>query len=335
MAESVATGYQRLFEIQALHHYWLDHGPTVYDLINPPERKARHLQNYDRRAFLAITPTAATVKFLKGFSGVYKDTALGGVAAVPKTAVLPVDATLEFLLTVQSAAFYSYTALTLPQQRIYQLRDAATATTYRYKENVHVLSNLTGAARGAGAGKQLFLSREFRARTADDRVEALIIENNDLLQLTGDPPPVATRRLGPAAGLPVFVNQHDVPTLVPPPGISGVPQRGIELSQEMADDVYAVVPLSARRPDDDAFSFLDANGKAKTPAPIFQIRFKNRATLWKYFDQSTRAFKSSEAAPFPLTYFGNAGGKQKASPDTVKTVTDGARIDQLTSEIFI
>src|SRR5215510_8173846 len=90
MPESVATRYQQLFEIQVLHHYWLDDGATIYDLINVPERKARYLQEYDRRTFLNIVPTVTTDKFLKGFGGVYKNTALGCVVAVPKAKVLPV-----------------------------------------------------------------------------------------------------------------------------------------------------------------------------------------------------------------------------------------------------
>jgi hypothetical protein len=335
MSEKAVTTYQRLFEIQLLHHYWLDDGAIVYDLMTLPERKAGHLQDYDRRVFLAITQTETTARLLKSFRGVYKDTRLGCVVALPETVVLPSDTTLEFIITVQNAPFFNYTALTLPTRKIYEFYDAKKKITYRYKENVPVWANVTGASRGAGVNKQLFLSREIPARGAGDKIESLVIDGGALQQLTSDQPGAATRLINStAANLPVFVHQGDIPVLAPPAGISGVPQRGIELSKDITDDVFGVIRLSATASDGD-FSFLDANGHAKTTAPIFQLRFKNRSTIWKYLDKRTGTLKSSESDPLPLTYFGNAGTKQKASPDVVKAVKNGARTEQLTSEIFI
>jgi hypothetical protein len=167
-------------------------------------------------------------------------------------------------------------------------------------------------------------------------VESLVVDNNSLLQLTSDQPGAATRELDAAVThLPVFANQSDVPALVAPPGLQGVPPRGISLSAEMDDDVFAVVRLSAIRADDDDFSFLDNQGHAKPIAPVFQIRFKNRSTIWKYLDKNTGVLKSSEANPLPLTHFGNAGTKQKASADRVKVTKNGTQIDELASEVLI
>jgi len=336
MAEKLVTGYQRLLEIHLLHHYWLDDGATVFDLIADADKKVRRLLDYDRRAFITIKPTATTAKTLKGFQCVYRDTALGCVVAVPKVITLPMDTALEFLVTVQSAAFYNYTALTLQPTQIYNLYHAVERKLYRYKENIPVLSNLTGAARGSAADKALFVSKEIPALTADDKVESLVNANNVLLQLTSDQPAATTRELNASVNqLPVFVHQGDVPTLVSPPGLLGVPGRGVQLSDEIDDDVFAIIRVSATRSNDGDFSFLDASGHAKATAPIFQIRFKNRSTTWKYFDKRTLALKSAEPKPMPMTYFGNAGTKQKASSDAVKVVKNGSKIDQLTSDIFI
>lgn len=335
MAERIVNGYARLFEIRLLHHFWLDEGATVFDLM-PQARRDQRLLSYDMRSFFSIRPTVATAKALNGFRCVYKDTALGCIVAVPNGAVLPLDALFEFILAARSAALYNYTALTLRPQEIYDLYHQVENKTYRYKENAPFLTNLTGASRGAGASKALFLSKEIPALAADDKVESLVISNNALLQLTSDQPGAGTQELNAAAAnLPVFVHQGDVPNIVPPAGFIGAPPRGVMLSQEITDDVFALVRLSAIRANDGDFSFLDANGRAKPTAPIFQIHFKNRSTIWKYLDRRTGTLKSAESDPLPLSYFGNAGTKQKASPDTVKAVKSGARTVQLTSEIFI
>ena len=56
-----------------------------------------------------------------------------------------------------------------------------------------------------------------------------------------------------------------------------------------------------------------ARARAKTPSPVYQVRFKNRSTVWTYLDKQTGAVTSTEADPLPLTHFGNAGTKQKPS----------------------
>ena len=338
MAERIINGYKRLFEVRLLHHYWLDEGATVFDLVPDQTKKSTRLLQYDMRSFLAVTPTAPTAKVLNGLGGVYKNTALGCIVAVPNSAVVPVDTMFEFVVTVQDAALFRYTVLTLRPQRIHELFHQPEEKTYRYKENVPVLSNLTGASRGTGLNKSLFLSEEIPALAADDQVEALVLFGNALLQLTGDQPGAGTQQLNAlATNLPVFVHQGDVPAIVPPTGLVGVPARGVMLSDDIPDNVFALIRLSAQANDSD-FSFIDSSGHAKTTHPIFQIRFKNRSTIWQYFNKSTGAVDSTELNPFPLTLFGNAGTKRKPSDGLVKAVKSGTQITQITqlvSEIFV
>jgi len=336
MAETIGNGYRRLFQIRLLHHYWLDEAATVFDLIPSQAKREERLLSYDMRPFLALTPTTATEKLLQGLGCVYKSIASGCMVAAPETTVIPDDAILEFIVTVQHPAFHNYTALTLRPQKIYEIFYQPEEKTYRYKENVPLLSNLTGASRGTGAGKSLFLSTEIPALAADDKVEALVISGTTLLQLTGDQPGAGTHQLAPqAANLPVFVNQADLPAIVPPAGLVGAPARGILLTGQIPDPVFALIRLAPVRPTDTDFSFIDATGHAKVSSPVFDIRFKSRSTIWQYFDKSSGALISAETDPLPLTYYGNAGSKQKPSEGVVKAVKSGDRITQLVSEIFI
>lgn len=336
MAERIGSGYKRLFEIRLLHHYWLDEGKTVFDQLAQEQREKR-LLSYDMRSFLEITPTATTEKAFNGLGCIYKNTALGCMVAVADRTIIPDDAMFEFMIKVKSAAFYHYTALTLRSQKIYELYHQSEDRIYRYKENVPVLSNLTGVSRGTGSNKALFLSSEFPPFTAVDKVESIGLSGSALLQLTGDNPGAENQQLNAqVSDSPVYVHQGNVPDIVPPAGLGGTPSQGLQLSSDIADNVFALIRLSARRADDEDFSFIDSGGDAKVSNPVFQVRFKNRSTIWQYLNKSTGVVNSTEGSPLPLTYFGNAGTKQKPSEGLVKAVknTSDGKITQLVSEVF-
>lgn len=308
----------------------------MFDLIPTQAQRDKRLLSYDVRSFLAVAPTDETAKALQGLGGVYRRSALGCIVAVPVSTVIPADAMFQFVVTVQSAAAFDYTAFTLRSWRIFEIYHQPERRTYRYKENVPVLSNLTGASRGAVPNRDLFLSKEIPALAADDQVESLFLSGNALLQLTGDQPGAATQQLNAqATNLPVFVHQGDVPVIVPPAGLGGAPSRGIMLSGDVPDPVFALIRLSALRADDDSFSLIDGDGHAKAHHPVFQVRFKNRSSIWKYIDKSTGAVSSTSGKPLPLTHFGNAGARQKPSEGLVKVVKSGGRITQLVSEVFV
>lgn len=332
MAERIISGYRRLFEIRLLHHYWLDEGSTVFDFITPSKRKDERLLTYDMRSFLKIAPTSATAKALNGHNCIYKDTALGCLVAAPDSAEFRPNLTLDFAVTVQQADFHNYTALTLQPQNIYELYYKPEDKIRRFKDNVPVLSNLTGAARIFESGKVLFLSGEFPEPAADDHVESLVLSGSALLQLTEDQPGAGTQMLtDTVADWPVFVHQGDVPVIVAPTGLAGVPERGIELTDDIPDSTFALVRLYTTRSDDDDFSLIGGNGHArKINNPVFQIRFKNRSTIWEY--KSTGFL---EPAPLPLTCYGNAGTKRKPSQGLVKAVKSGDKITRIVSEIYV
>ena len=347
MAESVRKKYNQLFEVRLLHHYWLDDGNTCFDLIAAKEKKEKYLGMYDVHSFLEIAPTAATAKMLNSLSCLYRNTALGFMVTVKDGTAIPADAVFDFVVTVQNPAFFNYTALTLRAQAIHELYHQAENKTYRYKESVPVFSNLTGIARGNNPDKDLFLSREIPQIKPDAALssfnveEFLVIEGDDALyQLTMDKPDVSTgrQRLGrdsdKALDLPVFFNQADVPEITYPEGLAGVPIRGIKLTDDIPDNVFALIRLSAVRNDEGAFSFIDGGGQAKSTYPVYQIRFKSRSAFWKYIEKNNATTLSGKT--LPLTFFGNAIiTKQKPSEGVVKAVMDDKRVTQLFSEIFV
>jgi hypothetical protein len=334
MTETLSNRSRVLFRVYLLHHYWLDDGATVFDLMpNAPLRDYR-LLTYDRRIFVDVAPTPATAAVLAGLGATYKDMGLGFMVGVPEGTVVPADVVLQFVLTVRDAGFYNYTSLTMRSQQIYEIFYPPEKTIYRFKENVPVLSNQTGTSRQLATGKALFLSQEFPALKADDQVEAMVLSGGSLFQLTGDQPGAGQQQLAATAtDLPVFVNQADVPAITPPPGMSGAPPRGIRLGVDLPDSVSMVVELAAFRGGD--FSFLDNIGQPLATPPAFQVRFKNRSTLWKYYDKNTGGFQSAETVPLPLTHFGNAGTRTKPSEGFVKAMKTGTQITQLVSEVFV
>jgi hypothetical protein len=334
-SERVTNSYQRLFEVQVLHHYWLDDGAMMFDSLSSADRTERLLR-YDVRRLLTIEPTPATAQLLAGLRCVSRSTALGIVVGAPSGEAIPDDVELEYTMSVVDPAFASYTALTLRPQTLHTLQHTPTLMAIRFKENVAVYSNLTGAARGAGPSKALYLSREIAAATGSEMAESLVAAGGALVQLDGDEPGASTHQVHPTvSSAPVFANQLDIPAIVPPAGLVGTaPARGIQLDDDMDASVYAVIRLAATGAADADFN-VTALGLPKTPAPVFQIRLKNRSTLWRYFDRASPGAPTSESGPFPLTYFGNATTTHKPSAGIVIPETSGTAVTRIVSEIYV
>ena len=337
MAERIITGYKRLFEVRILHHYWLDEGQTIFDNLPESERNKK-LLDYRGYRLISVSPTPKTQKLLDGIGAVARQTSLGLVVAVPEAQIIPDDSVFVFTIEITDAAFFKYTSLTLLDRKIAECYAPGEDKIHRYKENVPVFSNLTGVSRGTGTAKQLFLSKEIPGITATDQVEALIISGNALLQLTGSQPGAATQQLNASAqAMPVFHHQQDAPVINPPPGLTGAPARGIELTGEISDNVFGIIEITAVKAGDADYS-CTTGGMAKEGYPVFQIRFKNRSVIWKYLRKSNGSPVSESPSPLPLTYAGNAGSKQKPSAGLVKADFENnnpaSRIVRIFTEIF-
>jgi hypothetical protein len=110
--------------------------------------------------------------------------------------------------------------------------------------------------------------------------------------------------------------------------------RAVFLDDDAGSNVYALIRIAAVRGDAADFS-VTAGGKAKDPSPVFQIRLKNRSTIWRYSSKTVRSAEVRNEGPMPLTHFGNAGTGQKPSDGVVKIEKTGARISGIVSEIFV
>jgi hypothetical protein len=338
MTERLTTSYNRLFEVRLLHHYWLDDGATVFDKLAADKQNQR-LLTYDVRPIFSIVPAASTQMLFADLGCIFKPTGLGFIVGVPQGTAVGADTVFSFIISVQDANVFGYTALTMRPQAIYTAFDpndnSPDRIFYRYKKNVPVLSNLTGVT-GAGAlSAMLFLSRGIPPRRGGEQAEALVLSGAALAQFTGDDPAPTQQIDANASAQPVYVNQSDVPVIVAPPGVTGAPPRGVQLSDNVTADVFALITLTAVRAGKAAFSFVDGAGAAKMPSPVYQVRIKNRSTVWTYLDKRTGAVTSTEAAPLPLTYFGNAGTKQKPSRGLVKALERAGKMTQLVSEIYV
>lgn len=338
MGERSRTSFTRLFEIRVLHHYWLDDGATEFSTL--PDAGARLLR-YDARGVVDLVPSRATAAVVAGLQGVFRTTGTGGVVAVPAEVVVPPDAVFEFYL-LPRGDYADYTALTLRSRAMVEVTDPA-APVYdnvrRYKANVPVLSNLTGASRGTGAGKRLFLASEYVGGPSNgDGVEALLVSSGNVRQLTADPPAATFQVLGSRTALPVYVHQGDAPPISPPTGTTGTPDRGVELTADMPTTVAAVVRVHPRRSDDQAFSLTEANGRPRTPPRVFELHLRNRWTTRRYRDKNSGDAVATDPEPTPLTHLGNAGTKQKPSPSSLEIERDGgtpSRVTRLISEIYV
>lgn len=316
MSEIITNGYRRLFEIRLLHHYWLDQGAALFDTL-PAADLEKRLLTYDRRPFLDIAPTPATAAAISGLRCVYKDTALGAVVVAPEDAPVPDDMVLEFVVTRTHSDFNIYTAHSFLDRKITEIFHQPEEKMYRFKTNVFVLENTSGTKRGAA----LFLSKEAPAMSLPATsypVESMLINAGNLVEITNETGGTVLLYSGPSAGLPVFVTQGDVPPIVPPAGMVGAPATGLTLTSEYPDNIYALIRIRAVHPTDTDLS-CTTGGLAKTTAPVFQVRLKNRLSVWRYRNKTNPSLPFTDTGMLPLTFFGNAspaGPTQRQKPST-------------------
>jgi len=339
MTERSSTTYVRMIDVRILHHYWLDEGATEFGVIADGDLARRRLLTYDVRRFLDITPSAATADIVAGLGGVFRATGLGFVVGVPDHVVVPLDAVFEFHLIATAHDYASYTSLSLRRREIVDVVDPADGAIRRYKSNVPVLSNETGASRGAGADRHPFLSTEYVSGASNgDAVEALVTVGANVRQLTSDPPGATLRTLGARTELPVYLHQGDVPEITPPAGSVGAPARGIELTPDIPPTVDAIVRIVPRHDSDHLFSIANPDGTVRNPPRTFELHLRNRWTTRRYRNRSDGTVSSTNADPTPLTFFGNAGAMRPPTPqslDVERDTNNPPRITRLISDVYV
>ncbi|GEM_PF-467972 len=309
-------------------------------------KREKNLRRYDIRKVLRIRPTPGTDVLLGRLRGVFRQTATGFFVAVPPTATVPGTARFDFVVAVEDGNFFQYTGLPFfknepgkvtRNQKIVEVRHDNKV--YRYKPNVFVFGNKHGASRKTKANLPaddwFFLNNEIPTYNATDLylAEWLVRHDNSVYRAMRDKPVIApapmdvannellknwqhlsfwwlptTNAITPfdAGKLPPYVNQGDIPDIVPlEVGVPGVPAKGILLTDELPDDILALVQIEAMPPRAE-FQLL-TGGQLRTPHPVFDLHFKNRAAYWRFFSKNNKKYDVLLFnPPRGLTAFGNA-----------------------------
>lgn len=338
MAERISTGYKRLFEVRVLHHYFLDDGSVDFTKALP---QPQNLAAYDIRPILSFEPTAATGKTLRGIHGVFRLTPLGLVVAVPAGVEVPADARFEFVVRIKDADFMNYTALTLRKQKTVDVLHNGAVS--RFKENVFVLSNKTGVKRTISNSNLLCLSTEIPIYVAGQyEAEAFVSvgTGTELYQAIRDttqtPPDVDWQKIDDNLNdRPLYVHQHDAPLITLP---DGTPFRGIELTSELPNDIFALIQIDAATTNA-GYQIIDHNKLPLSNYPKFEIHLKNRSTIWRYYEKSTGTYVAPwSAVPRPLTFNGNSSPagtpRKKAAPTSLKIEMNGPQVAHIYTDII-
>ena len=120
--------YKSLFEVNILHHFFLNKGEQAYDTMNQ-EDKDNIEAKYDVRDIFDITPTLDSTKALISHSCIFKRTSKGilvGIMAKPNqlnpgkfNSFIPLadHLTFRFLVRLKDLNFMNYTALSLQENK--------------------------------------------------------------------------------------------------------------------------------------------------------------------------------------------------------------------------
>jgi len=85
------------------------------------------------------------------------------------------------------------------------------------------------------------------------------------------------------------------------------------------------------------YGFIAA-GLAKTPHPVYEIRFRNRMAYRRYLNKTNGTLNSETSDPLPLSFRGNAGTKSKPDNALIKVSYEdddpAKRIEKVFTEIF-
>ncbi len=322
----------------------MDDFQAPFILNDSPEVRNAKLQKreknwglYDIRKVLRVTPTPKTEIQIGKLGGIFRLTATGFLIAVPATASVPSSARFDFAMTVTDSNFYQYTGLPFfknspdkiaRNQKIVEVRHDQKA--YRFKTNVFVFSNNHGGQStirnpmGSVPFRRFFLTREISEYLGTETYLAeSVVRHNDALframrDKPGAPPSTQWQKLNISAvitdpddpayiysKLPGYVTQNDIPDITALPGVAGVPAKGIELTEDLPNEIFALIQMEAMPPLAD-FQLL-SGGQLREPHPVFYIHFKNRATYWRYFSKNQKKYLELPASPpRNLTAFGNA-----------------------------
>ncbi|MFK7786665.1 MAG: hypothetical protein AB8B56_16220 [Crocinitomicaceae bacterium] len=121
--------YKSLFNVEILHHYFLDEGEDVYGVVLPnPEdeekkqvRMERNLAAYDLSNYLKITPTNKTTTALRNLRSRFMQTKFGFEVATASNGDKPfidftANSSFDFIARINDPFFENYTDITIDRE---------------------------------------------------------------------------------------------------------------------------------------------------------------------------------------------------------------------------
>jgi hypothetical protein len=374
---SLIITYNILFEVNILHHYFLNRGERVFDLMTE-EEKAEIMMKYDVREFFSIIPSDECRKKLEAHQCIFKATSKGLIVGLRAESNgedpprfkpfshLPDD--LEFIFHVHFSdhALMNYSALPLSGNggTIYVFGNvsggvarqypsiSATAPLFKtgteYLPGDMVSDNLGNPTKlfiaklknTSGTSNTTNWLREkkadgFPVTYANVNDRRTLVRGTFLYRVTtaGVEPAVTIKN---ASGNEVKARIDIIPGdfRILQVDMRGLPEGIYSMHAESSSPAYSddisffllqqsaspVGVIQVRvKSDQAAYNLLDAEGFMLSPE--FRLRFRNRATHWRYIGKDFNE-GSVTGLPLPLTRYGFV--ENVSVPDK-----DGVLVDDL------
>lgn len=356
---SISTTYGILFEIKALHHYFLNRGRLIFDSMNETDQ-AKMLAKYDVREVFEIVPTDECRKILNACGCIFKATPTGllvGLRAesngLPSPKFKPFadlgnDLIFTFSINIRDYNFMNYTALpfTGNSGQVFLFQNITNGSPKKFpalsvipplQENNREYLPGDMLSDNQGIQSRLFTAlRKTNAPTTNqtdwltektaDKVPLQYVNVNDRHQVVRgivsyrmktihvDPTVTVTTANGITVTPRISVLSGDFKTVQVdlrdfPEGLytlhidSVVPAYHEIVSfylVQQRESPFGIIKIHVKS-DSVTYDLLDAQGFLRSP--VYELRFRNRATRWKYLGEKFNA-NSVTDTPLPLTRFG-------------------------------
>jgi acyl-CoA-binding protein len=322
-----------LFELNIWHHYFLNKGGVSF--VDPrkmtDEERIRLLSRYNVHRFFEIKPTSSCKETLKNHQLILKNTPTGilvgtkteqGNGGKIRPWIPPQEQDkFTFILTVKDPKFYNYTDLPLSveKHKIYYFNNWIDQPDFL----IDLTTEPSPGNNFVNASHELQVLQPLHNIEISGQATASVFQNTRVAQT-----PVLEKTFSSeeAKAPKVQLDMRQLPSgwyrlhLTNPET-----DKSFFLNNEgLKADTFGVVEIYCRNASDDQ-AFLDENGNLKkTDQPtnegklpgVFELRFKNRWTKWRYLNSKNE--EQLTTGYNPLTASGNVpielGGKLAPNP---------------------
>jgi len=286
-----------LFECNLLHHYFLNKGATNIVSMSSDDQ-LKQLSNYDWRAFFEVLPTKDCLQQLKGHRMQLVYTPTGFLATIKteaesKTPLIGLTANTKFsfILRRKTEQFEHFTDISLEKifGQIYYFNNL----------NKPQATRLT-LSKGASLGNPSLtysnendLIRKIRSLYLHEIRTQVTNTTITLQSVTADmtAPKIFEQEINlDAGGTHVALDLRRIPTGL----YLLVEQNGATTEEEilyldngsLPSDAFGVIEIFGSSNSHENYHLLTNTGEIKESPPIYEIRWNNRKTTWRYHFKS-------------------------------------------------